>query len=92
MKNTKYKRNSDIVFYAFDTEAYLLDEKNDEVITLNETTKDLWGYLEKPVSVPELIKLFIQKYSASQTEIQTDIERIIKLFMQKKLVTKIDTK
>lgn len=92
MKQPLYKRNPDVVFYSFDTEAYLLDEKNDQILTLNETSSELWSQLKKPVDMHQLESAFAKKYTVSDQEIQRDIARMLKIFLEKKLITKTTKK
>jgi hypothetical protein len=81
-KNKSFVRNPKIAFHEVGTTTYLLDEKNDEIVTLNETATVLWKTLAKPASSEQLLKKleaeYILKPTTAMKEIGSFLESLLK--------------
>lgn len=89
MNTILYKRNPKTIFYEFDTEAYILDEKNDEIITLNDSGKLLWSKLKSPVTLATLVEHFRSRYIAPQNEIRADIHKALQNLLKRGIVIEV---
>lgn len=86
--STKIKRNPKATFHIDGNNLYILDEKNDELITLNETGLFIWEKLSSTTTIEAIAKSVTLIYSTSLETARNDIEKIVSMLFQRKLILK----
>ncbi len=65
-----------------------LSEEMNVTITLNETGKDIWKFLEENKSEEEIVKLILEKYDVSEEKAQQDVQNFINQMIEKGFIEK----
>lgn len=85
----KFKRRPKVTSHVIDNTIYLLDEKNDEVIILNESSSILWEKLAKESTFEDLCQILQNTYFISKDRVKKDIEEFIKKLLKRKFIVSI---
>ncbi|MEK7522826.1 MAG: PqqD family protein [Patescibacteria group bacterium] len=88
-KIKKYKRKPKIASHVIDNTIYLLDEKNDELVILNESSYILWKKLAKESTIEDLCQELQNTYSVSKDKVKKDIEEFIKKIFKREFVISV---
>jgi len=81
----QYKRNKKAVFHIEDDKTYILDEKNSEVIILNDTASFVWAHLERFISVSELAEKINDTYNTKNS--LPDLKKLLTGLKKRSLVS-----
>lgn len=73
-----YRRNKNTIFQEVDGIIHILDEKEDAIVTLNETGTFLWKILENPMTKGLLVTAITDKYEVSGSEASRDVTEFIR--------------
>lgn len=83
--NTLIKRKNK-TFKEIDKKTFILNEKNDELLELNETATFIWNQLKTTAKFEDLINLITKTFDVAEKKAKTDLQKIIKLFKEKELI------
>ena len=78
----KYIHRKNIVFQEVESVIYILDEKNDKIVTLNDTATLLWKQLSKSADIKQLVSLLTNHYSVSEKQSEHDVLQFLKTMQQ----------
>lgn len=85
----KFKRKNGVVFQKVDGLVHILDEKDDAIITLNQTASFIWTHLSKPSTLDEIAKILVAEYKVKYQKASKDCGEFIKMMDKRKLLSKI---
>lgn len=85
----KFKRKSKVASHVIDNTIYLLDEKNDELVILNESSYMLWEKLAKESTVEDLCQELQNTYLVPKDRVKKDIEEFIKKFLKRQFIISV---
>lgn len=84
----KYRRNKNITHQEVDERVHILDEKEDAIITLNETATFLWKSLSKPMTADELADKIVAEYDINANKAHVDVQAFLSKVEKKGFVRK----
>ncbi len=86
---TIVQRDPEQEFSFIDDEIVMLSLKKGHYFTLNPVASKIWGYLEKPIRVEDLIGKLLTEYNVEIEECREDTLECIMDLEQKSLLKKI---
>jgi hypothetical protein len=85
---TKFVRKKSAVYQEVDGIIHILDQRQDAILTLNDTATLLWKILAKPLSLTELVSALVSKYSVSTKQAHRDASEFVNTMQKAGLVQK----
>jgi hypothetical protein len=90
-----FEPSEEIVFREIEGELILIPlvsgigDMEEDLFTLNETGKAIWGRLDGKKTVEEIIQFLETEYDSPLSEIQKDVMGLINEFVKRKMVTRV---
>lgn len=84
--NTSIKRGEDYVFNEVDGELVMMNIETGSYASMNETGKSIWGLLEEPKSVEQVLQSLTEEYEISLEAAQKDVLPFLEQLLAQKIV------
>ncbi len=84
--NTVFSRDSQLVSTELDDEMVVMDDEKGAFFGLNSTAKLIYGLLDSPRTLGELIDLLTAQYAVSAEQCQQDITPFLEMMLTSKLL------
>jgi hypothetical protein len=71
--NQKIARSDNFVFNEVDGELVMMNIETGAYASLNETGKSIWGFLDAPKSISEIVSSLIEEYEIDQATCEKEV-------------------
>jgi len=91
MENKSYIINDQkVISEVLDGETIIINLENGNYYSMNDTGSDLWGRIKSQQSMENIIKGFVNQYTADISEIERSIDEVINFLLTDHLIIKAD--
>ena len=80
-------RGEDYVFNEVDGELVMMNIENGSYASMNDTGKSIWGLIEEPKTVDEVLTSLIVEYDIDRQTAETEVISFIKKLVKVKVIT-----
>jgi hypothetical protein len=80
-------RGEDYVFNEVDGELVMMNIENGSYASMNDTGKSIWGLIEEPKTVDEVLTALIVEYDIDRQTAETEVISFIKKLVKVKVIT-----
>ena len=84
---TILSRGEDYVFNEVDGELVMMNIETGSYASLNDTGKSIWGLIEEPKTVDEVLTALIVEYDIDKQTAETEVLSFIKKLVKGKVIT-----
>lgn len=85
-RETKIKRNPDMVSSDMDGEKVMMSIENGEYYALDPVGSDIWENIEDEIKIDDLIKKLLSKFDVSEEICEKDTMEFLNELIEKKLI------
>ena len=80
-------RGEDYVFNEVDGELVMMNIEDGSYASINDTGKSIWGLIEEPKTVDEVLTALIVEYDIDRQTAETEVISFIKKLVKVKVIT-----
>ena len=84
---TILSRGEDYVFNEVDGELVMMNIETGSYASMNETGKSIWGLIEEPKTVDDVLTALIVEYDIDRQTAETEVISFIKKLVKGKVIT-----
>jgi hypothetical protein len=87
--STKYIQNKKVIQSKIDEEVVMLDMDSGFYFGLNSVASTIWGKLENPISLEEMINELLNEYKIDQESCENDTMVFLNQLLEKNLIKQV---
>ncbi len=82
-----YLKKNSLIIKQLEDELIIVDTENSQIHSLNETAAMIWKMLDHKLSVDNMAQSMLEKFNISVETAKSDVEKILKGFYEKGLLS-----